>query len=116
MNDSQIFKQLEFYSNAIVAFVVIQSLTFCYNFGENSGFKEILKTKDCFSWIIATATLLIMVLSLYANNYINLKLQNVADGHGDIIKKIYLGKAIVIIIFSLLQIYIIVRFGIFGEV
>lgn len=113
MDDSQIFKQLEFYSNAIVAFVVIQSLTFCYNFGDNTGFENILKTNDCFSWIITMATLLIMLLALYANNSISLKLQKVVDGHRDTIKKIYLGKAIVIIIFSLLQIYIIVFFGIY---
>lgn len=34
---------MEFYSNAIVAFMVIQGLTYCYTFGKNQNFNSVLK-------------------------------------------------------------------------
>ncbi len=115
MDDAEISKQLELYSNSIVAFVVIQSLTFCYYFGTNVNFNNILRTYKALSTGLAVAALLVTFLALYANHFLGSKLRQLSSNHQEVIRMIYRGKAVTIVIFSALQICITVVYAVFSN-
>ncbi len=115
MDDSAIYEKLELYSNAIVGFVVIQAITFCYNFGTNAVFSDILIRYKILSSILSLATVIVMLLALYANYYLGSAIQKVTEKHRETIKTIYFGKSVVIVIFSALQVGIIVFFGVLND-
>ena len=117
MDDSSFFKQIEFYSNVIVAFIAIQSITFCYNFGTNAYFNDVLRTHKALSISLAVAVFFVMFLALYANHFFGSKLQELSGEEcRELIGTIYFGKAVAIVIFSALQICITVFFAVFSEV
>lgn len=114
MDDSTLFKQLELYSNAIVGFVVIQSLTFCYHFGTSATFSGVLIPNKVLSLGLLVAAAAIMVLAICANTYIGKILQRATENHRKIIATVYRGKGIAIAIFSALQICVILFYAVLG--
>ncbi len=116
MDDSQVFKQLEFYSNAIVAFIVIQSLTFCFNFGTSVNFNNILRTNQVLSISLAVAMLIVMLLSLYAIHFLGSRLQQLSVKHQETIKTIYRGKAVAVVVFSVIQICVTIVYAVFSPI
>jgi hypothetical protein len=104
MNKEDLAKQLELYSNSIIAFIVFQSLAFCYNFGTSTSFNSILKHREGLSFGLMLTFILAYALALLAHRYIRLRLEEFSGEYSHIIKTIYKGKCLVISIFCLLQI------------
>ncbi|MCX5849868.1 MAG: hypothetical protein NTW65_10505 [Deltaproteobacteria bacterium] len=113
MNKEEIAKQLELYSNSIVAFIVFQSLAFCYNFGTSENFNSILKNSKSLSLLLILIFILAYALALYANRYISRKLQEFSEEYSPIVKATYMGKSIVISIFGFLQITVTICYALF---
>lgn len=113
MERTEITRQLELYSNAIIAFIVFQSLAFCYNFGISNQFHAIVNTTKELSVMLTIMFSLIMILAFFANRFICLKLKELSGEYGQLVKAIYLGKDVVIILFGALPIYVTVRYAIF---
>lgn len=114
MDKTEITKQLELYSNAIVAFIVFQGLAFCYTFGTDDSFNATLKTNVSLSGGLAVLFLVTMVLALFANHFLRQKLENLSGEYGQLVKAAYLGKAVVIGLFGALPIIVTVRYAIFS--
>ncbi len=113
MDGKEISRQLELYSNAIVAFIVFQSLAFCYNFGTSGEFHKIVYNTKELSIVLTIMFSLAMMLAFFANRIISMKLKELSGEYGQLIKAIYLGKGVVIIIFGALPIYVTVRYALF---
>lgn len=111
MNKEGIAKQLELYSNSIVAFIVFQSLAFCYHFGTSKEFNCILKNSRGLSLFLIFIFIVASLLALYANKYISQKLQEFNQEYSHIVKHAYIGKFIVISLFGFLQIIITIRYA-----
>jgi hypothetical protein len=107
-------KQLELYSNAIVAFIVFQGLAFCYTFGTNDRFNSTLKANISLSVGLAVLFLIIMVLALFANHFLGEKLKTLSGEYGQLVKALYLGKAVVIGFFGALPLIVTTRYAIFS--
>jgi len=114
MDRTEIAKQLELYSNTIVAFIVFQGLAFCYTFGTNDRFNSTLKTNISLSVGLAVLFFVTMALALFANHFLGQKLEKLSGEYGRIVKAVYLGKAGVIGLFGALPIIVTVRYAIFS--
>ena len=112
MDRAEIIKQLELYSNAIVAFIVFQGLAFCYHFGTNQMFNETLKKNISLSIGLVVLFLVTMTLALFANHFVRQKLEKLSGEYGQLVKAIYFGKALVIGFFGALPIFVTVLYAI----
>ena len=113
MGRTEITKQLELYSNAIIAFIVFQSLAFCYNFGTSKEFNSIVHASEELSVGLTIIFFVAMTLAFFANRFIRLKLEELSGEYGQLVKAIYIGKAVVIILFGMLPIIVLARYAIF---
>ena len=113
MDRTEIAKQLELYSNAIVAFTVFQGLAFCYNFATSREFNLTVKTTMSLSVGLTFLFLVTMILGLFANHFIRFKLEKLSEEYSQLVKSIYLGKSIVIGLFGSLPMIITVCYAIF---
>ncbi|MCX5848550.1 MAG: hypothetical protein NTW65_03785 [Deltaproteobacteria bacterium] len=114
MDKTEITKQLELYSNAIIAFIVFQSLAFCYHFGTSDKFNSIVKASKELSVGLTIMFSVALILAFFANRYICLKLEELSGEYGQLVKAICWGKAVVIILFGALPIYVTVRYAMFN--
>jgi len=115
MDNTYIAKQLEFYSNAIVAFVVVQSLTFCYNFGTNEMLNRILRTYKALSAVILVSAALVVVLAVLATRFMSARLQTISPEYSDIVRTVYRAKIGLMSLFGALQVYVIGAYAVLGS-
>lgn len=113
MEKSDIAKQMELYSNAIVAFIVFQGLAYCYNFATNPSLNTLVKTKMSLSVGLTIVFFMTGSLAFIANNQMRPKLEALSGEYGPLVKRLYFGKSVVIILFGLLPILVTVMYGIF---
>jgi hypothetical protein len=112
MTSELLIKQIETYSNAIVAFAVLQGLSYCYTFGTSAFFNCLVKTS---SHLAAGLTLLFglaTLLSIIATVLLGRTLQQVSGEFRGIVEKIYIGKLVAVILFSLLPLLVTVGYGV----
>jgi len=114
MNKSDVTKQLELYSNAIVGFMVFQGLAYCYTFGTNERLNSVIKAKTSLSVGLAALFLVTTLLALFANHFLRQRLEALSTDYRELIKALYFGKAVVIAIFGALPFIVTVRYAIFG--
>ena len=106
-------KQLELYSNSIIGFVVFQGLFYCYQFGTNELFSDAIKSNLELSIGLVIALSITMILGFMANYMIGKKLRSmVQPENSDLVKKIYRGKLVAIILFGMLPVLVTLYFGI----
>ena len=106
-------RQLELYSNSIIGFIVFQGLVYCYTFGSDTVFSIAVKETITLSVGLVIALSITMVLSFYATYLIGKrKASMVHEEHVDLVRKIYRGKLVVIVVFGLLPVLVTLFFGI----
>jgi hypothetical protein len=114
MDKAIVAKQLELYSNAIIAFIVVQGLGYCYTFGTSDRFNLVVKSNPSLSGGLAFTFLLTTVLALLANRYIGRRLEELSGDYAALVRTVTWGKAAVIVLFGLLPFAVTVRFGMFA--
>jgi hypothetical protein len=105
MSDSEfsIGKQMELYSNAIIAFLVFQGIGFCYQFGTSATFYGVLRTDGTVAKGLAVMFLLVLAGALYATLRISRVLEGqAADGEKLLVRKVFIAKQIVVFLFGVL--------------
>ncbi|MBA4422971.1 MAG: hypothetical protein C0390_07690 [Syntrophus sp. (in: bacteria)] len=107
MSKEEISKQLELYSNSIIAFIAVQSLIFCYNFGTSEFFNCILKNTKGLSVFLAGIFFFAYVLAWIAHYRIFKMLKELNGEYSQIVKSAYIGKFIAICVFFILQMVVI---------
>jgi len=113
MEKSQLIKQIEFYSNSIVAFIVLQGLAYCYYFGTNELFNSFVKTGKGLSVGLVFMFSLTMLLSLIANIFIGKQIVAlIGKEYMRLIRIIYFGKLFVILLFGILPIIVTLRYAV----
>jgi hypothetical protein len=114
MNSDISSDHAELYSNAIVAFAVIQGLGFVYAFGSEPFFNCVVKTAAYLACSLLSGFGVVMLLSVIAVWRLHLRnIEKVADrkfaGH------VHIAKQAIIVIFHLLPISVVFLYGIHGE-
>lgn len=103
MNKEEILKNLELYSNAIVGFIVIQSLAFCYYIGTNEYFRNLFKNRSFTAIFLLIIFAVAYILAFYAIYYLAKKINDFGGDYKNIVNATYKGKAVVIFIFCIIH-------------
>lgn len=112
MTRDLLIKQLESYSNAIVAFAVLQGLAFSYAFGNNATFNCTVKSAPHLAEGLAVAFVVLTALLLAAIAWLGRTLESVAGEFVPVVRKIYFGKLVAVALFSLLPLCLILYYGV----
>jgi len=112
MTSELLIKQIEAYSNAIVAFAVLQGLAYSYAFGTDEFFNCLVKTASHLAEGLTLLFVLITLLSIVATASLGRTLQQISGEFRSTIRKIYLGKLVVVIIFSLVPLILTIGYGV----
>jgi hypothetical protein len=112
MTSELLTKQIETYSNAIVAFAVLQGLSYSYAFGTNAFFNCLIKTSSHLAEGLTLLFVLVTLLSIIATVLLGRALQQISGEFRGMVEKIYVGKLVAVIIFSLLPLALTVGYGV----
>ena len=116
MKSEKLIEQVEMYSNAIVAFAVLQAIAYSYAFGSNELFNCLVKSANYLAIGLTSLSLALMVLLVFAVRFCRRVLIDVITDHRDIVEKIYLGKMIAVVIFSLVPLLLTFHYGVIVDV
>jgi hypothetical protein len=111
MNPEQLLRQIETYSNAIVAFAVVQSLAFGYQFGTNELFNCLVRLGPHLQATLSVLFVIVTMLSLYALRFLGSVARGLAEGYGDIVRKMFFGKMIIVLVFNALPLFLVVKYA-----
>ena len=107
MKKEDIVKELLNNSKAIIAFIVLQNLTFLYTFSRRGEFYDILRTNLEVAIVISVSFVIILAGGIKANVYLSREvLHRVDEGDKRLFKNLFIGKLLIIILFQLLAIYV----------
>jgi hypothetical protein len=115
MRTEKLIDQLELYSNAIVGFMVAQSITFSFTFGTNVAFGcEITRYK-----LLAAALLAHFVLSSFLAgvvlDYVARRIVELSEQNQSIVRTIYKAKTGLVILFALIPAGLLISFGLLAD-
>ena len=115
MESEKLVELLEKYSNAILAFMVLQSIAFSFTYGTNSRFGCLVKNEDMLAFGLvahfAISTALACAATILIGRGIRQVLQHSAMS-ATILKRIYLAKLVVIVLFAAIPILLLFAYGI----
>ena len=114
MTSELLIKQIETYSNAIVAFAVLQGLAYSYGFGSNAFFNCLVKTASHLAEGLTVLFALVTLLSIVATMLLSRTLQQISGEFRGMVKRIYIGKLVAAIVFSLVPLVLTVGYGVRG--
>lgn len=111
METDKLIQQIETYSNAIIAFAVLQSLGYAYAFGSNETFNCYVKTATLLAAGLCLMFLVVTVLLVAVMHYFRKTVRELAGEHSKTVDKVYLGKMVAVILFSLLPFSLTLSYG-----
>ena len=112
MKPETLVSQIETYSNAIVAFAVLQGLAYSYAFGTNAFFNCLVKTAAYLAEGLSLLFGLVTLLSIVAIITLGRTLSRIAGEFRSTVTKMYLGKVIAVLIFSLVPLLLTIGYGV----
>ena len=112
MTSEMLVKQIETCSNAIVAFSVLQGLAYSYAFGTNDFFNCLVKTSHYLAEGLTLLFAVVTILASAATVALGRAMKGISGEFRSIVSKIYLGKVIAVLVFSLIPLAITIGYGI----
>jgi len=112
MTSETLIKQIETYSNAIIAFTVLQGLAYAYAFGTDAFFNCLVKTSNYLAEGLALLFAVVALLSIAATLALGRTLQRLAGEYRTLVAKLYLGKVAAVILFSLVPLVLTIAYGV----
>jgi mannose/fructose/N-acetylgalactosamine-specific phosphotransferase system component IIC len=115
MRSEKLIDQIELYSNAIVGFVVAQSLAFAYFFGKETTFRCIVIQEKALAVALTAHFVLVTVLATWAVRYLSRTMRQLSPENHTIVERMYRAKYVVVALFTLIPLFALVPYGIFGN-
>lgn len=112
MKTTELINQLELYSNAILAFVVAQSLVFSFTFGTNAEFGCVVIVERPLALGLLAHFVLSTVLAVVAITYLGQALHRLSQENQALVRLLFLGKCIVVVMFAIIPILVLLWFGV----
>lgn len=110
-----IFNKIGNYSSAIVAFVVIQGLTYSFYFGSNQVFNCIIHNGKFLAEALSILFVVVAILCSHAIRSLGSIESSLASEYEHIIKQLTKGKVTVVLIFGLFPALLTLFYGVLGE-
>lgn len=112
MNSDKLIQQIETYSNAIVAFAVLQALAYAYAFGSNEMFNCYVKVATYLAAGLSLMFLVVMALLVAAIHFCRRIVGQLVEVHREAVDRVYRGKLVAVIVFSLLPLLLTFNYGV----
>jgi hypothetical protein len=112
MTSENLLKQIETYSNAIIAFTVLQGLAYSYAFGTSEHFNCAIKTASYLAEGMVAIFAAVGTLSVVATVWLGRVVEALSGEFRSNVAKIYWGKVTVIAIFSLIPLVLTYAYGV----
>ena len=112
MKTAELLKQLELYSNAIVAFVVAQSLTFAFTFGTNIAFACTVISVKALALGLLMHFMVSSGLAMVAISYLGRAIQHLSKENRNLVRVLFIAKSVVVFIFAIIPILVLLWFGV----
>ena len=107
-----LIKQIETYSNGIIAFIVLQGLVYSFYFGSNEIFNCQVRTSTLLAEILIGLFVVVTTLSIVALKYIGNIVAELIQEYEKIVNTIMRGKIVLVSIFGLLPAFLTYFYGI----
>jgi len=115
MKTDKLIEQLELYSNAVVGFMVAQSIGFSFTFGTNADFScEITKYKSL-SVALAVHFVLSTGMAAWALLFLQRRIVKLSSENEDTLRITYRAKIAVVVLFAIIPAGLLLAFGLFGD-
>jgi hypothetical protein len=115
MKTEKLIDQLELYSNAIVGFMVAQSIVFSLAFGTSPSFGcEVTNYKSLAAGLAVHFTLA-TVLAGVAIMYLKRRMIELSNENADVIRTVFLAKVLVIVAFTIIPVALVSAFGFLAQ-
>lgn len=101
LDEKDLLRQLEVYSNSIVAFHVVQGFSYSYHFGGTEFFNNLVKSNQLLSLILCGVFLFTIVGGVFVNHLIYRKLSSYWEGEG-LLSNVYWVKSFVIVFMGMM--------------
>jgi hypothetical protein len=116
MKTDKLIEQLELYSNAVVGFMVAQSIGFSFTFGTNADFGcEIVKYKSL-SIALAAHFVLSTIMAAWSLRFLQHRIFKLSGENEDTLRFTYRAKVAVVVLFAVIPVGLLLSFGLFGDV
>ncbi len=115
MNSDKLVDRLEAYSNAIVAFVVAQSVAFAFTFGVQSKFSCAVIADKILAKGLLTHFAASTVLAILAIQYLSRAVRRLSPVNHEIVRNIFLAKCVIVAIFTMIPIFLLYSYGVEAE-
>ena len=115
MKTDKLTDQLELYSNAVVGFMVAQSIAFSFTFGTNANFGcEITKYK-LLAVGLASHFVLSTLLAAWALRFLQRRIFLLSGENEDTLRLTCRAKIAVVVLFTVVPVGLLMAFGLFGD-
>lgn len=109
-------KQLETYSNGIIAFSVLQGLAYSFYFGSNEMFNCHVKASHLLAEFLIILFVIITILAIIAIKYLGARKIELAPEYAKMIRTITIGKMVIVSIFGFFPAFLTFFYGASAEV
>ena len=112
MNPELLIRQIETYSNAIVAFVVLQGLAYAFAFGTDPFFNCLVKTTPHLAEGLALLFAAVMLLAVVATIALCRAVRRLSGEYGGMVVKLYIGKLVAVVLLGIVPLVLTVEYGV----
>jgi hypothetical protein len=115
MRTDKLIDQLELYSNAVVGFMVAQSIGFSVTFGTNADFGCVITQHKLLALALVAHFVLTSALSATGLAYLHRQLARLSSDNVEVLRTLYGAKAVVVLVFALIPTGVLLAFGVFAD-
>lgn len=115
MRTEKLLDQLELYSNAIVGFIVAQSIAFAFTFGTNATFGCEITRYPWLTVALAAHFAVSTVLAAIALKFIFTRICRLSADNYPVLLAVTRAKIVIVVLFAILPIGLLVCFGLIGN-
>ena len=111
MSPEKLIDALETYSNAILGFIVLQSAAFSFTYGSNAHFSCLVDTDRLLAYGLISHFVVSTALACGAIAAMSKTMQQISTQYLEILKKLYWGKIVVVLLFAALPVVLLSLYG-----
>jgi len=115
MDSDKLVDRLEAYSNAIVGFVVAQSLVFSFTFGVQSKFSCAIIADKLLAGGLLVHFAVCTVLAIWAIQYLSRATRRLSPANSALVRRLFAAKSIVVAIFTIIPMFLLFSYGLEAE-
>ena len=111
MKTETVISQLELYSNAIVGFLVVQSIGFAFKMGTDKPFSCLIISEHGLAGVLILHFVFSTFVAALALAYLSRSIRRLSEENRNLVKWVYRGKVVAAALFAAIPVFILVAYG-----